>query len=98
MTHVAEHCDPEIKDFFKPEEVKSRYDEFGGIFRYVIPLSKRQLFNARRAQANALECVKSARFFLPGNDIEKTDETHHNISHFILQYAINYGGENETHN
>ena len=93
--HIAEQCDPEMKDLFEPEKIKERFNEFGGIFRYVIPLSKRKLFIVRRAQAGAIERVKSGQIFLPGNDIAKTDETHHTISDFILQYDIDYGGKNE---
>ena len=93
--HIAEQCDPEMKDLFEPEKIKERFNEFGGIFRYVLPSSKTKLLKARHAQANAIENVKSAQIFLPGDDIEKTYETHRNISHFILQYAIDYGGENE---
>ena len=93
--HIAEKCDPEMKDLFEPEKIKERFNEFGGIFRCVLPSSKYKLLKARRAQADALDNVKSVRLFLPGNDIEKTDETHRNISPLILQYAIDYGGENE---
>ena len=94
-SHIAEKCDPEMKYLFEPEKIKERFNEFGGIFRYVLPTSKNKLLKARHAQADAVNNIKSVQLFLPGNDIEKTDENHGNISHMILQYAIDYGGENE---
>ena len=91
--HAAAHCDPELKDNFTPETNENRFDRFGGIFRYVIPLSKDAVFSAQRSQDSVLERAKPVHLFLLGNDYEKTDEMMK--EDVILQYRVHYGGEHK---
>lgn len=51
-----------------------RFDKFGGIFRYVLPLNKSVVFSAEDSQKNVLARTKAVDVFLPGSDIEKADE------------------------
>ncbi len=73
--HVAAHCDCELKDYFTPEAIEMRFDRFGGIFSYVIPLHKNVIVTAEKSQNSVLERTKPVHVSLPGNDIEKTDES-----------------------
>ncbi len=93
--HVAKHCDSKLKDLFKPEAIEKRFDQFGGIFRYVIPSSKLQVVETELLQRSVFNGIRRMEVFLPGNDIEKVDDNKKNISHFALQYKVSYEGENK---
>jgi len=93
--YVAARCDESLKDFYAPEAIEERYDRFGGIFRYVIPEKKSDVEQAKKEQDNVIGNAKPEDSFEPGAGIEKRDDRENNISHFILKYDVQYGGEYE---
>lgn len=93
--YVAAHCDESLKDFYAPEAIEERYDRFGGIFRYVIPGKKSLVEQAKKEQDDVIGNTKPEDSFEPSAGIEKRDDRKNNISHFILKYDVQYGGEYE---
>lgn len=90
---VADHIhknttDRFLKDNLTPEGIKYRYYQFGGIFRYVIPVNDRIIKNAKSEQELSLSNTKPADTFIQGTNIEKRDDNKDNISHFLLQYNV----------
>ena len=80
----------ELRDIVAPDTIEKRYQRFGGIIHYVIPLDRVAVEGAIVQQESVLTHTSDA--FLPGIDIEKIDEGKENISHFVLQYKVHYGG------
>ena len=88
--HVASNR-ADMKDFYSPEEIEKRFEQFGGIIRYVLPPNQKALNAAKREQQARLHSTKRFHFAV-GQDIEKTDDMKENISHHILQYNVKYHG------
>ena len=93
--YVAARCDESLKDFYAPEAIEERYDWLGGIFLYVIPGKKFVVEQAKKEQDNVISNAKPEDSFEPYAGIEKRDDRKNNISHFILKYDVQYGGEYE---
>ena len=94
--HVRCHTsNKEVRDILAPEAIEERYQRFGGIIHYVIPLDRVAVEGAVVEQESVLTRTSPADAFLPGIDIEKIDEGKENISDFVLQYKVHYGGKYE---
>ncbi len=88
--HIAKtHGD---HNFYSPEAVERRYNQFGGIITYVIPLKEHVLYLAENEQRNAIAEASPLKVMEPGIGIEKR-ENKKNISHFLMKYDVKYGGE-----
>ena len=53
-SHVAK-VNPKLKDFMHPQAIEERYERFGGIIQYVIPISKMFLDNVKAKQDSVLK-------------------------------------------
>src|SRR5690606_38894290 len=73
------------KRLFEDEKVEKRFDEFGGIARYVLPRSAEKLAAYSAEQQTAFQKIKFSILTRAGTDID-ADETDDNVSHFLLQY------------
>ena len=82
---------------FSPEAISDRFKRFGGIFRYILPCSRSSLLQAERDQLAVLSHTTLMDAYAPYGNIEKTDDRNTNISHFILQYNIQYGHQHEKY-
>ena len=80
--------DDSVKDLLTPENIVSRYNRFGGIFRYVLPENADSVLQAELAQDIALHRTKPLDVYVPGDNIERVDEMKENVSHLVLQYNV----------
>ena len=74
-------CVLKLEDEFSEKAIEGRYQRFGGIMRYVLPLRKLGLLQAENDQDSELNCTSLADIFAPYRSIEKTDCNKENISH-----------------
>ena len=75
-----------LKDSYSEDKIEERFDEFGGIIRYVLPYSDRTIKTARSLRTNALsDCDPRA---LLVSSIESP-----RVSHLIAQYDVEKDGE-----
>jgi hypothetical protein len=74
-------------DLYSEQSIRERYDEFGGIFRHVLPESKKDIV---RTYAKKRQAINGAigKDILSIGDIEDDE-----VSHFILQYDVKIDGE-----
>jgi len=89
-SHVAK-VNPKLKDFMHPQAIEERYERFGGIIRYVIPISKMFLDNVKAEQDSVLKRTKAVDALVSYASIEKSDDCKQIISDFILTYDVEYG-------
>jgi len=79
--HMSEiKCVPEGISY-DPKAIQERYEEYGGIFRHVLPTSKKQLESTALSKKQAISKVDLNKIFSIG-DIEDPD-----VSHFIVSYV-----------
>ena len=83
-------CQGKLEVDFSAKAIEDRYQQFGGIIRYVLPFMKSTLLQAKKDQDSELNRTKLADIFAPYRSIEKTDSNKENISHFVLQYDVEY--------
>ena len=77
----------EMKAVYTPGRIQERFDEFGGIFRIVLPRSVKVVFTMREERKRALsQCVASDILNSEGN----IEEAH--ISHLLMQYDVDRDG------
>ena len=84
-------CNPELEDFHSPEKIKEKFHQFGGIYRYVLPNHQDDYTSALSDQLSVLNESVPMDLFIPGKNIERTDNRKRLISHFILHYDVCYG-------
>lgn len=89
--YLRTHHKPEVD--FSEAAIKERYDRFGGILRYVLPVKTETVKEAEQKQSSAISVTKPVNIFVPHANIEKVDSNKENISHFILQYKVQCNGE-----
>ena len=89
--YIDSKCHEKLEVDFSPKAVSDRFKRFGGIFRYVLPHSKLVLLQAERNQLAVLTDTNLSDAYAPYTSIEKTDDRKTNISHFVLQYNVQYG-------
>jgi hypothetical protein len=78
----------DMKELYVPERIEERYDEFGGIFRIVLPIDSDFVSQMREEREVALDrCAVSEILNARGN-IED-----HRISHLLLQYKVKREGD-----
>ena len=82
---------------FSPEAISDRFEKFGGIFRYVLPCSKLSFEQAEGDQLAVLSHTTLMDAYAPYGNIEKTDDRNTNISHFVLQYNVQYGHQDKKY-
>ena len=82
---------------FSPKAISDRFKRFGGIFRYVLPRSELSLLQAESDQLAVLSHTTLKDAYAPYENIEKTDDRNTNISHFVLQYNVQYGHQHEKY-
>ena len=75
-----------VQEEYTSEKIKRRFDQYGGIFRHVLPQTRDQLKNSAVAQAKALQDLDLRLLSDPGVTIDKDGSK--TISHFILQYNV----------
>ena len=71
-----------MKSFYADDEIKSRFDEFGGIIRYVLPVRQSVLDSIRRKRNELIGELDLKRLFVSPN-IENGK-----ISHLIVKVII----------
>ena len=89
--YIDSKCHEKLEVDFSPMAVSDRFKRFGGIFRYVLPHSKLGLLQAERNQLAVLTDTSLSDAYARYTSIEKTDDRKTNISHFVLQYNVQYG-------
>ena len=96
--HKKEKVHSDRQHIYNREAITERYLNFGGIIRYVVPEENYALNTAYLHQQSAIEAANTLDVFAPTKSIEKVDENKENISHFLLQYDVDYGGKYEENN
>ena len=89
--HLQQFLPMDMKKLYTPELISERYDQFGGIFRHVLPESSAYLKSIVSEQSTRLIDASPMDVFAPRRDIEKHEQSK-NISHYLLQYNVSYGG------
>lgn len=89
--YMDSKCHEKLEVDFSPEAISDRFKRFGGIFRYVLPCSRLSLLQAERDQLAVLNHTTLTDAYAPYRNIEKTDDRNTNISHFVLEYNVQYG-------
>ena len=73
-----------------PKAIETRYRRFGGIIRHVFPSNMTDLLQSENKQESELNDLKLADVFAPYRSIEKRDSNKQNVSHYLLQYCVEY--------
>ena len=77
----------DMKEMYTPGRIQERFDEFGGIFRIVLPIDVECVADMRKERKLALsQCVASDILNSEGN----IEEAH--ISHLLMQYDVDRDG------
>jgi hypothetical protein len=76
-----------IKDLYKEESIRQRYEEFGGIFRHVLPINKAALNDVISRKNHAINDAVVGQRILSVGDIENDL-----VSHLILHYDVQISG------
>jgi len=73
-----------------PKAIETRYRRFGGIIRHVFPPDMDALLESENNQQSELNDLKLVDVFAPYQSIEKKDSNKQNVSHYLLQYCVEY--------
>jgi hypothetical protein len=79
-----------MKDIYSESKIIERFEEYGGIFRHVLPVSKNYLNNLKKEKIRTVETLtnEAMRKILINANIEDPD-----ISDLIAQYDVETNGE-----
>jgi hypothetical protein len=83
-------CPTPMKDLYSESKIIERFEEYGGIFRHVLPISKNYLNNLKKEKIRTIETLsnEAMRKVLINANIEDQD-----ISDLIAQYDVERNGE-----
>jgi hypothetical protein len=74
---------------FADQDIVQRYQQFGGIIRYVLPASELNLKEAKLHQLDRVaEQDEQIQLMSANPDIEKKENGRPHVSHFLLQYDV----------
>jgi hypothetical protein len=79
-----------MKDLYSESKIIERFEEYGGIFRHVLPKSKNYLNNLKKEKTRTIETLTNEAMckLLINANIEDPD-----ISHLVAQYDVETNGE-----
>jgi hypothetical protein len=79
-----------MKGIYSESKIIERFEEYGGIFRHVLPVSKNYLNNLKKEKIRTIETLTNEAMMkiLINANIEDPD-----ISHLIAQYDVETNGE-----
>jgi hypothetical protein len=79
-----------MKDLYSESKIIERFEEYGGIFRNVLPVSKNYLNNLKKEKNRTIETLtnEDMRKILINANIEDPD-----VSDLIAQYDVETNGE-----